>query len=229
MSENTRYLQSVEQKPKWWWPLRAHSRAIMLAGLPVALLIALYGLLASPTFESQAMLEVQTGNSGIGLAPDGTEITVLMNTQKEIAASATVAGDYRFNLQVEVVPQTYLLSVRFQAADPLNAQRGAHAVAQAYVDYTQSAELEQIKRAAEQFLAKLESVSLPPLPGSNDVGDRGPEALGVELIDEIVPPIDAQVSVEQMRRHIRQRGAALESSVEVQLLSQLVKSYDESL
>ncbi len=230
MGENASSLQSVEQKPKWWWPLRSHSRAIMLAGLPVALVIAMYGLFASPTFESQAMLEVQAGNSGIGLAPDGTEIAVLMNTQKEIAASAAVAGDYRYNLQVEVIPQTYLLSIRFQAADPIDAQLGANAVARAYVDYTQNAELEQIKRAAQHLIAKLESVTLAPLPGTNDVGDRVPDALAAEVLTDLMPPVAVENSVEHMRRQLRQRGASQpEPSLEATLMAQLIQSYDESL
>lgn len=225
MSDNANNLQGVEQKPKWWWPLRAHSRAIMLAGLPVALIVALYSLFADPTFESQAMLEVQTGNSGIGLAADGTEISVLMNTQKEIVSSATVAGDYRFDLQVEVIPQTYLLSIRFQAADPLNAQMGANAVAQAYVAYTQNAELEQIRRAAEQLIVKLESVTLAPLPGTNDVGDRVPDALAAEVLTSV----NGTTSVEQMRLQLRRANVDAASSLETGLMTQLIKSYDDSL
>lgn len=229
MSDNASNLQGVEQKPKWWWPLRAHSRAIMLGGLPVALVIALYGLFADPTFESRAMLEVQTGNSGIGLAPDGSEITVLMNTQKEIVASATVAGDYSLNLQVDVIPQTYLLSVRFKAADPFHAQLGANAVAKAYVAYTQSAELEQIRRAAEQLIVKLESVTLAPLPGSNDVGDRVPDALAAEVLADITGSSDALSSIDQMRLELKRNNVAANSSLETGLMTQLIKSYDDSL
>lgn len=229
MSDNPNYFRTVEQNPKWWWPLRAHLRAILLAGLPVALVVALYSLFASPTFESQAMLEVQAGNSGIGLAPDGSEILVLMNTQKEIAASATVAGEYRFDLQVEVIPQTYLLVVRFQATDPHNAQLGANAVAQAYIDYTQSAELEQIARAAEHFLAKLEGVTVASLAGANDVGDRVPDALASAVLEGSAPQMGAQNNVEQMRTQARHRSSFVEPSLDVELINQLIKTYDDSL
>lgn len=199
-----------------------------MAGLPVALVIALLSLFETPIFESRTLLEVQAGNVASGGDPNPLEITVLMNTQREIASSATVAGDYRFNIRVEVVPQTFLLSVHFQDSDPLRAQMGAKAVAQAYVDYTADAQLEQIKRAAAQFIAKLDSVTMQLNPVNEDVGDQTPDAIANTFFEELLPPLrsDAE-AIERLR--VAQGGSALEPALENTLVRQLVKTYDDSL
>ena len=220
----------IEQRPRWWWPLRAHSRGILLAGLPVALIIALMSLLDTPIFESRTLLEVQAGSVPNSVTPNSTEITVLMNTQREIVSSATVAGDYRYNIRVEVVPQTYLLSVHFQDSDPQRAQLGAKAVAQAYVDYTADAQLEQIKRAAAQFLAKLDSVTMQPNPVNDDVGDESLDSIDDSVFDDLLPPLqNATGQIEQLRSSATQASSVLEPGLENTLIRQLVKTYDDSL
>ena len=216
----------VEQRPRWWWPLRAHSRGILLTGLPVALVIALVSLFDTPIFESRALLEVQSHSVPNSTNPNATEITVLMNTQREIVSSVTVAGDYRYNVRVEIIPQSYLLSVHFQDSDPRRAQMGANAVAKAYVDYTADAQLEQIKSAAAQFLAKLDSVTLRPTLVSDDVGDQTLDAIADNVFDELLPPL--QSSAEEIER-LRQGGSSLEPALENTLIRQLVKTYDDSL
>lgn len=220
----------VEQKPRWWWPLRAHSRGILLAGLPVALVIALVSLFDTPIFESRTLVEVQASSVPNSVTPSSTEITVLMNTQREIASSATVAGDHRYNIRVEVIPQSYLLSVHFQDSDPQRAQLGAKAVAQAYVEYTADAQLEQIARAAAQFLAKLDSVTMQPDPTNEDVGDQTPDAIADNVFEDLLPPLqsDAQ-QIEQLRNSATQGISALTPALENTLIRQLVKTYDDSL
>ncbi len=220
----------IEQRPQWWWPLRAHSRAILLAGLPVALIIAIFTLLDTPKFESKTLLEVQAAAMPTMANPSGPEVTVLMNTQREIVSSATVAGEYRYNLRVEVIPQTYLLSLSFQANDPQRAQMGARAVAQAYIDYTDQAQVEQIKRAAQQFLAKLDSVTLAPMDTTNDVGDRAPDAINTNVVVDLMPPIqDPAERVSSVQQLVRENASNLDSGLESSLIRQLVRSYDDSL
>lgn len=219
----------VEQRPRWWWPLRAHSRGILLAGLPVALIIALLSILETPIFESRTLLEIQANSAASSLNPNAPAITVLMNTQREIASSATVAGDYRVNIRVEVLPQSYLLSLYFQDSDPQRAQLGAKAVAEAYVDYTAAAQLEQIKRAAAQFLAKLDSIRLQATPANNDVGDQTPDAIASAAFGDLLPPLLSDPGQIDRLRSASQGSAALEPTLENTLIRQLVKTYDDSL
>ena len=220
----------VELRPRWWWPLRAHSRGLLLAGLPVALIIALISLFDTPIFESRTLLEVQVGNVPSNLNPSANQISVLMNTQREIVSSVTVAGDYRYNVRVEVIPQSYLLSVHFQDSDPQRAQMGAKAVAQAYVDYTADAQLEQIKLAAAQFLVKLDSVTMQPNTVNDDVGDQTPDSIEGGVFDDLLPPLQSSAGkIDRLRRSATQGVSALEPALENTLIRQLVKTYDDSL
>jgi len=226
----SRSSRRVEQRPRWWWPLRAHSRGILLAGLPVALIIALMSLFEKPIFESRTLLEVQAGSVPSSVSSSSTEITVLMNTQREIVTSATVAGEHRYNIRVEVIPQSYLMSVHFQDSDPARAQLGAKAVAQAYVQYTADAQLEQIARAAAQFLAKLDSVTMPTNPVNDDVGDQAIDAIDGEVFDNLLPPLESDAEqLERLRYSATQGLSALEPALENTLIRQLVKTYDDSL
>tara|TARA_R110001592_G_scaffold219336_1_gene473472 strand:+ start:3133 stop:3894 length:762 start_codon:yes stop_codon:yes gene_type:complete len=192
----------------------------------VALIIALVSLFDTPMFESRTLLEVQANSAPSNVTPSPTEVTVLMNTQREIVSSATVAGDHRYNIRVEVIPQSYLLSVHFQDSDPQRAQQGAKAVAQAYVEYTADAQLEQIARAAAQFLAKLDSVTMPPDPVNEDVGDQVADTISADLL----PPLQSDAEqIEQLRHSAAQGVSALTPALENTLIRQLVKTYDDSL
>lgn len=204
----------------------------MLGGLPVAMMIALFGLLQPPLFESRALVEVQGGATQVSTNPVAAEILVLMNTQREIASSASVAGVYRDNLQVDVVPQTYLLSLRYVAQDPLSAQQGANAVAQAYISYTESARLEQIQRAAEQLIAKLDSVTLRPADPSQETGAQTADVLDDGVLNDLLPPLaqrQASQRVAQLQTQAEQAVNVLDPVLETSLIRQLVKTYDDSL
>ncbi|MCP5357402.1 MAG: polysaccharide biosynthesis tyrosine autokinase [Pseudomonadales bacterium] len=232
MSDSQSQFRRAEQRPRWWWPLRARSRLIMLGGLPVAMVIALFGLFQPPVFESRALVEVQGGAVQTSINPVATEVIVLMNTQREIASSASVAGPYREHLQVDVVPQTYLLSVRYFAQDPQSAQQGANAVAQAYVSYTESAQLEQIQRAAEQLIAKLDNVKIRPADVTQESGGQPVDELDDATLDDLLPPLSqpgAGRRVAQLQAMAEQSVNVLDPVLETSLIRQLVKTYDDSL
>ena len=94
-------LSAGSQMPHWWWPLRVHTRHLLLAGLPVALVIALLGFLREPQFESRTLVEVQAPvfASASEESPVTGSLLMLMETQRNILLSATVAGDLRDGLR----------------------------------------------------------------------------------------------------------------------------------
>ncbi len=166
--------------PAWWWPLRQHRLWLMFAGLPVAGAVTMLIFMLEPVFESHALLEVQNAaahssqpgaSSAVALAENAEFLhSEIMNTQREILTSATVAGASRSSLYVEVVPHTHMLAVHYQAHDPRTAQAGAESVVSAYVDYTKRTQVERIAAAAELLTQKLESVVAAPALHLRDVG-----------------------------------------------------------
>ncbi len=192
------------------------------------MIIALFGLFKPPLFESRASLEVQGGALANTTNPVATEVIVLMNTQREIVASSAVAGPFQDNLAVEVIPQTYVLAIRYVAQDPQSAQQGANAVAQAYVNYTANAQLEQITRAAEQLIAKLDTVTALSAQPAEEVGGQSPEALSPGMLVDLLPPLQ-EPTVEQLRARAQQPVNVLEPVLETSLIRQFVASYDDSL
>lgn len=234
-----RAIADSARAPAWWWPLRQHRLWLMFAGLPVAGAVALLIFMLEPVFESRALLEVQNavvgtaahssqpGASSAAALAENAEFqhSEIMNTQREILTSATVAGASRSSLHVEVVPQTHMLAVHYQAHDPRTAQAGAESVVSAYVDYTKRTQVERIVAAAELLTQKLESVVAAPALHLRDVGAdignaeetfTGFSALPADL------PLSASLQSPE--------GADLLDSVfGAALVQRVVESYDDSL
>ena len=220
--------------PQWWWPLRVYARHLLLAGLPAAMFIALLGYLKEPQFESRAVVEVQAPvfASASQHSRVAGSLPLLMETQKNIVASTAVAGDPTGNLRVEVVPQTFLLALYYKATDAEAARSGANAVAQAYVDFTVNAQVQEVRRAAALLIAKLDSITRVADFSTTDVGDSEPAlaALSADPVNDLIPPLqmgDADTRALSGLASTSQRmlGPVLESA----LVSQLVSSYDATL
>ena len=220
-------------RPQWWWPLLLHARHLMLAGLPVAMIIALIGFLRDPQFESRALVEVQAPMFA-GAEQDArlaASLPTLMETQKAIVASAAVAGDLASDLRVEVVPRTFLLALHYRAADAEAARSGASAVAQAYVEFAASSQVQEMRRAASLLIARLDSLTRLPEPSQPDVGNVAPPlaALNADPLQDLVPPLvtlppDAALTGQGSAGQ-RVLGPVLESA----LVSELVRSYEATL
>lgn len=222
------------QTPQWWWPLRVHTRHLLLAGLPVALVIALLGFLREPQFESRALVEVQA--PVFASASEESRVTgslpMLMETQRNILQSATVAGDLRDGLRVEIVPQSFLLALHYRAADAEAARTGASAVAQAYVDYTVNAQIQEVRRAAGLLIAKLDSVTQIPEYNMIDVGDAETQvsALSVNPVNDLIPPLLTEPPARAALTGLSSAGQRVLGPVlESALVSQVVRSYDATL
>jgi len=220
--------------PQWWWPLRVHARHLALAGLPVALVIALLGYLRDPRFESRALVEVQAPVFATASAESRVagSLPLLMETQRNIVASATVAGELGRDLRVEVVPQTFLLALHYQAADAESARSGANAVAQAYVDFTVNTQIQDVRRAAGLLIAKLDSVTQVSDFSATDVGVPNDElaALSVDPVSDLIPPLQMGEVVSYAWTGVASAGQRVLGPVlESALVSQVVSSYDASL
>lgn len=227
---------------RWWWPLRRHRLAVLLSGIPAAAVVVLLMLVADPVFESRALVEVQTGlpaqSSGAAANYAGSDSmnTLIMNTQREIVASHAVAGVLRAQLQVDLIPDTRLLAVRYRAGDPVLAQTGANTVAQSFITHTEHAQLEAIERAAMLLLRKLESVLAAPELRLQDLGSRTPEEM---LYDELLPPLSPLLPgmerVQLPGNGVDGFGGFLNKAeldktlLENALVRQVVQSYDNSL
>jgi hypothetical protein len=158
----------------------------------VALIIALIGFLREPQFKSRTLVEVQAPMFA-GASQDArlaASLPMLMETQKAIVGSVAVAGDRAPDLRVEVVPQTFLLALHYRAGDAETARSGASAVAQAYVDFTASSQVEEMRRAASLLIARLDSLTRLPEPSQPDVGDVEPPlvALSADPLQDLIPP-----------------------------------------
>lgn len=225
--------------PSWWWPLRQHRLWLVGGGLPVAGAVAVLIFMLEPVFESRALVEVQNAAAGVAAhssqpgVPSTAALTEntqflhaeFMNTQREIMTSATVAGASRPSLHVEVVPQTHLLAVHYQANDPRTAQAGAESVVSAYVDYTARNQVEQIVAAAALLMEKLERVVAAPALHLKDVGADVGNAeetfTGLPVL-----PADLPLSVSlQSPEGADLLGSALGTA----LVQRVVESYDDSL
>lgn len=170
--------------PGWWWPLRHHRRSLLWGGMPAAVAVAILFALLEPVFESRALIEVKVPSqiqnavlaqpTSLGAAPLQHSAQLLhaefMNTQREIVASSAVAGVWRESLRVEVVPQTHILAVHYQAHGPQLARQGADSIVNAYVDFTARSQVEQISEATALLMKKLDWVVGAPALRLRDVG-----------------------------------------------------------
>jgi len=231
--------------PGWWWPLLQHRRWLLCGGLPVAGAVAALIFMLEPVFESRALVEVQvvaTGSaanssqvgisSAAALAENAQFLhSEFMNTQREIVASATVAGISRPSLRVEVVPQTHLLAVHYLANDPRTAQAGAESVVSAYVDYTTRTQVEQIADAAALLIRKLESVIDAPALNLRDVGvieepfADFPVTASLSVTGELLPADLPLAAPLQSFKEADALGGVLGTA----LVQRVVESYDDSL
>lgn len=224
----------ASDSPRWWWPLRAHTRHLLLAGLPVALVIALLGFLRDPQFESRTLVEVQA--PAFAAATDESRVAgslpMLMETQKNIVTSATVAGDLREGLRVEIVPQTFLLALHYRATDAEAARTGASAVAQAYIDFTVNTQVQEVRRAAGLLIAKLDSVTQIPDYTLTDVGEADPQvtSLSANPVHDLIPPLQMEQPGASALTGLSSAGQRVLGPVlESALVSQVVRSYDATL
>lgn len=234
-TENSRpFPPATEQLPQWWWPLRAHARHLLLGGLPVALGIALLGYLQEPQFESRTVVEVQAPvfASASQESRVAGSLPLLMETQKNVVASAAVAGDLVQSLRVEIVPDTFLLALHYTAGDAQTARSGANAVAQAYVDFTVNSQVLEVRRAAGLLIAKLDSITRIPDYARPDVGDAGLDAaaLSANPVNDLIPPLQmGEVAGTAMTGRYSAGQRVLGPVLESALVSQLVSSYDAAL
>ncbi len=221
--------------PVWWWPLRQHRLWLVCGGLPVAGAVAALIYMLEPVFESRALVEVQTAAANTAdhaLQPGVSSAAVLaghlqilhsefMNTQREIMTSATVVGTSRSSLRVEVVPQTRMLAVHYQANDPRAAQAGAESVVNAYVDFTTRRQVEQVADAAALLIQKLETVIAAPALQLKDVGTVEEPFSGLPVLPADLP-LAASLQLSE--------GAdGLGSVLGTALVQRVVESYDDSL
>lgn len=224
-----------ERAPAWWWPLRKHRLWLVCGGLPVAGAVAALILMLEPVFESRALVEVQTAAANTAdhaLQPGVSSAAALagylqilhsefMNTQREIMTSATVVGTSRSSLRVEVVPQTRMLAVHYQANDPRAAQAGAESVVNAYVDFTTRRQVEQVADAAALLIQKLETVIAAPALQLKDVGTVEEPFSGLPVL-----PADLPLAASlQLSEGTDGLGSVLGTA----LVQRVVESYDDSL
>jgi capsular exopolysaccharide synthesis family protein len=106
-------------------------------------------LLATPIYSSQAEILVRSTDTG-GFGSGGSDIGNL-ETERELLLSTAVASraadllhgsvtaaDLRANASVTIPAGTQVLDVKYSARSPVDAQRGARALADAYLAYRQT-------------------------------------------------------------------------------------------
>jgi capsular polysaccharide biosynthesis protein len=90
----------------------------------------------------------------------------VVETARRLLQTSTSSLDLADQVQAFVPPNTQLLEIRFDATDPVEAQRGAHAFAAAYIEARSStaralseARLERLNAELNESLASLQTVS----------------------------------------------------------------------
>ncbi|MDP1931466.1 MAG: CpsD/CapB family tyrosine-protein kinase [Gammaproteobacteria bacterium] len=218
---------------RWWWPLRRHRLSVLLCGIPAALVVVLLMVYADPVFESRALLEVQHATPPQVTAGGTTYARIdmlFMNTQREIAASYAVAGGLRDHLQIDLIPDTHLLAVRYRATNPAQAQIGANTVAQSFISYTEDAQIQSIERAALLLLRKLESVIDAPDMHLRDLSDGTDKRTQQETIyEDLLSPLPPLLPGMERAQLPGNASSAFSSLLETALVTQVVQSFDDSL
>ena len=176
---------------RWW--------VIGIAALTVVTAVGLT-LRQDPTYVSQAQVLVRPAPFG----PGGDEDEPNMATERSLAGSALVTqlAAERFaaedvlppvgGLVVEIVEQTEILAFTFVSNSPADAQRGAQAFAEAYLDFREQQATEESESATQALAQEIElqqrqlrAVNRLLAQTNDEFERRSLEAQQIELATEI--------------------------------------------
>lgn len=173
--------------------LRRHKALALLCVLLVGGLVGAYAYLKPPSFTStvQVLVRPTLGNP---FSPDtgasGQQVTIAMSTEAAVVDSRSVADLANKHLdqpwqpgsgvvKATVPPNTQVVQISFRADNAADAQHGASAVAQAYLDYrhgqtesTQKTRLETLRRQVTAV-----SKSLQRATEEAQATDRSPDTV----------------------------------------------------
>lgn len=149
---------------RWAW---------ILAGLVIGLWAAIgYLYTATPTYVATAKVQVLPTGFDTTSANERTTGPVNLDTEAQLVASATVASraaeilndggspvQLAHRVAVAVPPNTTVLAISFSAPTADEAQQGAQAFAQAYLDYRQATAQAQIDAQTQQLNSQMSSTN----------------------------------------------------------------------
>lgn len=221
--------QAISQGMHWWRPIRQHLWAIIAFAAVVLLCVGALPFVLDPLFDSHALVEVRSAAQPPSNNPASAEEQrrLLMRTQLKLAADLASVEDLRPYSYVELVPDTQLLAIHFQAPRADLARNGANTVAQAFVRHTTLLRDHEIEEAAQVLaleIASINGASVFQVPEILDMRsapliDVEPDALGQGAVN------DAGLSAF--------RSGALEGSLgsqlEAGLVAQFLSSYEGAL
>ncbi|MQA93418.1 MAG: lipopolysaccharide biosynthesis protein [Streptosporangiales bacterium] len=148
---------AVMLRRRWW--------VVVLATLAGGLLAAVAMVVLPKSYESSAWVQVSPVNSTSG---EGGKDEVNLDTQAQLVKSATVGQaaldamksnepyvDAIERVEVEVPPNSQVLTITYGDETPQLAQQGAHAFAQAYLDNRAAQARQKIRNEIQALQAEL--------------------------------------------------------------------------
>jgi len=225
--------QLESRETKWWWPIKQKAWLILACVAVVVSGFAILPFVLDPLFDSHALVEVrianaQRGSNNVSTAEE--QRRVLMRTQQALLSGLSTVEDLRPYTHVELVPDTQLLAIHFQAPRADIARDGANTVAEAFVRQSDQRRDKEVAEAANRLAREIASISgatvfqVPEILDMRSAPRKGadePETLGLGDNKQGGAGLSAFRS--------GALHAALDSQLEAGLVTQLLASYENAM
>lgn len=225
--------QLESRETKWWWPIKQKAWLILACVAVVVSGFAILPFVLDPIFDSHALVEVRVANAqreSNSFSNAEEQRRSLMRTQQALVNGLSSVEDLRPYTYVELVPDTQLLAIHFQAPRADIARDGANTVAEAFVRQSGQRRDMEVAEAANRLAREIASISgatvfqVPEIldmrsapltgaeePGSLSLGDNKPGGAGLSAFRSGA------------------LHAALDSQLEAGLVTQLLASYEDAM
>lgn len=219
--------ESVTPEARWWWPIRQHRWIIGASVAVVLVCFAVLPFVLDPLFDSHALVEVRTRQDQRSGSVDNpeTQRRLLMTTQLQVANGLTSVADLKPYTYVEVLPDTQLLAIHFQAPRADLARDGANTVAQAFVRHTALLRDQEIEDAAQLLASEIASINGASVFQMPEILDLRSSPLLVPDSLDLGSQSDGDLSAFRSGALDGSLGSQLESG----LVSQFLGSYDDAM
>jgi tyrosine-protein kinase len=180
---------------------------LMIAVLAVASALV-FSFRQTPIYSSSAQVLVKppTANQTAQNVPTSTLIS--MDTEKTVAESAAVAeiaakrlkigmtvGELDDQLDVSVPTNTQVLEITFSNADPILAQRGAEAFAQAYLDFRSSQAVRTVAEVTRRIRDQVVDLQRQLDEARQALATAKPDSVEVQQAQSDIDSIPIQIGI----------------------------------
>jgi capsular exopolysaccharide synthesis family protein len=225
--------QMDSSETKWWWPIKQKIWLILACVAIVVSCFAILPFVLDPLFDSHALVEVSSANvqrEATNVSGIAEQRRVLMRTQQELVNGLASVEELRPYTYIELVPDTQLMAIHFQAPRADIARDGANTVAEAFVrqsDLRRDSEVAEAANRLAREIASINGATVFQVPEILDMrsapvtGAEEPETLGLGNNQQGSSGLSALRSGALY--------ASLNSQLEAGLVTQLLTSYEDAM